>query len=51
MNDYEFDPEAACEAIREEIEWQIEEWKKKSEWRKCWDDRTLRNRHRRPFRP
>ncbi len=30
MNDYEFDPEAACEAIREEIEWQIEEWKKRA---------------------
>lgn len=27
-DDIEFDPEAACEAIREEIEWQIEEWKK-----------------------
>lgn len=27
MND-EFDPEAACEAMLQEIEWQLEEWKR-----------------------
>lgn len=29
--DIEFDPYAACEAMREEMEWQAEEWKRERE--------------------
>lgn len=27
-DDFEFDAEAACEAMREEMQWQLEEWKR-----------------------
>jgi len=34
-NEFEFDPHKACEALQEEIDWQLQEWKNE-----MWEEMT-----------